>query len=124
MGILISGKMVFILKWAPGMTAVLLGAINSIPLPLFQLLWLLQDEIASAMRLLTPVTPETLDMVAMHVKSSVEKPRCIAEELRLQFVYGAERSLQPFIEVGQGPLLLAQINFNSLTPGRFYWNFL
>ena len=114
MGNPIREKMVFVCELAPGMTVVLHWDFNFIPTPLgffLQLLWLLQDEIASAMRLLTPVTPETLDMVAMHVKSSVEKPRCIAEELRLQFVYGAERSLQPFIEVGQGPLLSAQINF-------------
>ena len=64
-----------------------------------QLNWLLKDEIASAMRLVVPVSAETLDMVAIHVKTSNEKRMCIMEQVPLLFVYGPDQSLQHFVEV-------------------------
>ena len=64
-----------------------------------QLEWLLTDEICSAMRQVSPVTSTTLDMVAAHVKGSNEKPKCIHNEIPLQFVYGPEQSMVHFNEV-------------------------
>ena len=64
-----------------------------------QIQWLLTDEIASAMRSIVPVSLETLEMVAGHVKGSEDRPMCFAENVPLHFVYGPEQSLTPFIEV-------------------------
>ena len=63
------------------------------------MLWLLRDEIASALRMTVPVTAPTLEMVANHVKDSEKKPCCIFKTILLQFVYGPEQSLMHFIEV-------------------------
>ncbi|XP_022100207.1 KICSTOR complex protein SZT2-like isoform X2 [Acanthaster planci] len=61
--------------------------------------WLLEDEIASAKHHIFPVTVETLDMVAQHVRVSYpSKPSCKAAEIPLQFVFGPEQSLAQFTE--------------------------
>ncbi len=64
-----------------------------------QIKWLLRDEIASALRLVVPVTATTLEMVATHVRESVDRPKCIHSKVDLQFVYGPEKSMQHFIQV-------------------------
>ena len=64
-----------------------------------QIQWLLRDEIASALRLVVPVTATTLEMVATHVKESVDRPKCIHSDVDLHFVYGPEKSMQHFIQV-------------------------
>ncbi|XP_038066587.1 KICSTOR complex protein SZT2-like [Patiria miniata] len=62
--------------------------------------WLLEDEIASAKHHIFPVTVETLDMVAQHVKVSYPaKPSCRSTEIPLKFVFGPEQSLAKFTEV-------------------------
>ena len=64
-----------------------------------QLSWLLKDEIASAMRLVVPVTATTLKSVADHVKSSVDRPKCVFHSEPLHFVYGPKKSMDYFTEV-------------------------
>ena len=67
-----------------------------------QISWLLTDEIVSALRFITPVSLDTLNLVAEHIKSSDNQRMRFAENVPLDFVYGAESSLQPFIEVRGG----------------------
>ena len=64
-----------------------------------QLCWLLKDEIASAMRLVVPVTATTLQKVADHVKSSVDRPKCVFHSEPLHFVYGPKKSMEYFTQV-------------------------
>ena len=54
-----------------------------------------------------PVTAETLDMVANHVKHSAPRSEgwsILLDEVYLTFVYGPEQSLTHFIEVGNSGL--------------------
>ena len=64
-----------------------------------QLGWLLKDEMASAMRLVVPVTATTLQAVAEHVKSSVDRPKCVFHSEHLHFVYGPKKSMEYFTQV-------------------------
>ncbi|XP_070564104.1 KICSTOR complex protein SZT2-like isoform X4 [Ptychodera flava] len=63
-----------------------------------QIKWLLEDEIASAKRLMSPINAATLEMVCNHVERSKDKRTCKAEVSPLQFVFGAEQSLGKFTE--------------------------
>ena len=65
-----------------------------------QVNWLLQDEIASAHRLGGVINASVLSMVENHVKKSQDKPKCISEEVPLQYVYGTAKSNALFLEVG------------------------
>lgn len=60
--------------------------------------WLLQDEIVSELRHIGPVTRPMLEKVENHVKQSEDHPSCISRHVRLQFVYGAEQSLELFVK--------------------------
>ena len=64
-----------------------------------ELCWLLKDEIASAMRLIVPVTATTLAKVANHVKISVDQPKCVFHSENLRFVYGPKKSMEYFTQV-------------------------
>lgn len=59
----------------------------------------MKDEKASAARHIVPLTLNTLEMVAKHVQESKGKLSCIADNVSLQFVYGADQSLAKFVEV-------------------------
>ena len=60
--------------------------------------WLLQDEIVSELRHISPVTWSMLEKVENHVKQSEDHPSCFSRHVRLQFVYGAEQSLELFVK--------------------------
>lgn len=60
--------------------------------------WLLQDEIVSELRHIGPVTTSMLKQVEQHVKQSEEHSSCISRQVRLQFVSGAEQSLELFVK--------------------------
>ena len=60
--------------------------------------WLLQDEIVSELRHIGPVNRSMLEKVEHHVKQSEDHPSCISRHVRLQFVFGAERSLELFVK--------------------------
>lgn len=61
--------------------------------------WLLQDEIVSELRHIGPVNSTMLEKVENHVKQgSEDHPSCISRHVRLQFVYGAEQSLELFVK--------------------------
>ena len=60
--------------------------------------WLLHDEIVSELRHIGPVTTTMLEKVESHVKQSEDHPSCISRPVRLQFVYGAEQSLELFVK--------------------------
>lgn len=60
--------------------------------------WLLQDEIVSELRHIGPVNRSMLEKVECHVKQSEDHPSCISRHVRLQFVFGAEQSLELFVK--------------------------
>ena len=60
--------------------------------------WLLQDEVVSELRHIGPVNISVLEKVENHVKQSDDHPSCISRHVRLQFVYGAEQSLELFVK--------------------------
>ena len=60
--------------------------------------WLLQDEIVSELRHIGPVNRSMLEKVEHHVKQSEDHPSCISRHVRLQFVFGAEQSLELFVK--------------------------
>ena len=60
--------------------------------------WLLQDEIVSELRHTGPVNRSVLEKVEDHVKQSEDHPSCISRHVRLQFVFGAEQSLELFVK--------------------------
>lgn len=60
--------------------------------------WLLQDEIVSELRHIGPVNKSMLEKVEYHVKQSEDHPSCISRHVRLQFVFGAEQSLELFVK--------------------------
>ena len=60
--------------------------------------WLLQDEIVSELRHIGPVNKLMLEKVESHVKESEDHPSCISRHVRLQFVFGAEQSLELFVK--------------------------
>lgn len=60
--------------------------------------WLLQDEIVSELRHIGPVSRSMLEKVEHHVKQPGDHPSCISRHVRLQFVYGAEQSLELFVK--------------------------
>lgn len=66
---------------------------------MFQIKWLLRDEIASAMLHMYPLTEQTLEMVAAHVESSRQARNCICESISLNFVCGMEQSRDKFMQV-------------------------
>uniref|UniRef100_A0A8C0J3M6 SZT2 subunit of KICSTOR complex n=1 Tax=Chelonoidis abingdonii TaxID=106734 RepID=A0A8C0J3M6_CHEAB len=61
--------------------------------------WLLDDEMVSALRHSQAVSASILERVATHVYSSQGRPSCHSEVVPLQFVFGAEHSLEKFREV-------------------------
>ncbi|XP_054706833.1 LOW QUALITY PROTEIN: KICSTOR complex protein SZT2-like [Uloborus diversus] len=60
--------------------------------------WLLQDEKASVALNSYPITSEVLTMVINHVKSSKNNQSCTIKEVPLNFVFGAENSLDKFLQ--------------------------
>ncbi|XP_032650252.1 KICSTOR complex protein SZT2 isoform X6 [Chelonoidis abingdonii] len=60
--------------------------------------WLLDDEMVSALRHSQAVSASILERVATHVYSSQGRPSCHSEVVPLQFVFGAEHSLEKFRE--------------------------
>lgn len=60
--------------------------------------WLLQDEIVSELRHIGPVDRSMLEKVEYHVNQSEDHPSCISRHVRLQFVFGAEQSLELFVK--------------------------
>ena len=60
--------------------------------------WLLQDEIVSELRHIGPVNRSMLEQVECHVTQSEDHPSCISRHVRLQFVFGAEQSLELFVK--------------------------
>ena len=60
--------------------------------------WLLQDEIVSELRHIGPVDNSMLEQVEQHVQQSEDHPSCISRRVHLQFVYGAEQSLEVFVK--------------------------
>ncbi|XP_078582766.1 KICSTOR complex protein SZT2-like isoform X1 [Branchiostoma floridae x Branchiostoma japonicum] len=75
-----------------------------------QVKFLLKDEITAALRLIQPVTIETLEKVAAHVHDSscrletglsvnpLDLPLTIQEDVPLQFVFGSDQSHAKFVE--------------------------
>ncbi|CAH1251154.1 Hypp9011 [Branchiostoma lanceolatum] len=75
-----------------------------------QVNFLLKDEITAALRLIQPVTIETLEKVAAHVHDSscrletglsvnpLDLPLTIQEDVPLQFVFGSDQSHAKFVE--------------------------
>ena len=61
--------------------------------------WLVRDEIAAAMRSNTPITEDTLNMVAEHVKNGQNEISCKYAKERLDYVFGPEMSHDMFIQV-------------------------
>ncbi|XP_078662696.1 KICSTOR complex protein SZT2-like [Branchiostoma floridae x Branchiostoma belcheri] len=74
-----------------------------------QVNFLLKDEITAALRLIRPVTIQTLEKVAAHVHDSscrletglsanpLDLPLTIQEDVPLQFVFGSDQSLERFV---------------------------
>ncbi|XP_020912267.1 KICSTOR complex protein SZT2 isoform X2 [Exaiptasia diaphana] len=60
--------------------------------------WLLQDEVVSELRHTGPYTTATLDKVERHVQKSEGHPMCIYRNISLQFVFGAEQSMELFMK--------------------------
>ncbi|XP_067949476.1 KICSTOR complex protein SZT2-like [Watersipora subatra] len=60
--------------------------------------WLVKDEIAAAMRSISPITEETLCMVAEHVKNGQNENPCKYAEERLDYVFGPEMSHDMFLQ--------------------------
>ena len=60
--------------------------------------WLLQDEIVSELRHIGPVNKSMLEKVEAHVKQSEDHSSCISRDVRLQFVFGAEQSMELFVK--------------------------
>ena len=60
--------------------------------------WLLEDEIVSELRHIGLVNRSMLEKVEHHVKQSEDHPSCISRSVRLQFVFGAEQSLELFVK--------------------------
>ncbi|XP_048580524.1 KICSTOR complex protein SZT2 isoform X3 [Nematostella vectensis] len=58
--------------------------------------WLLQDEIVSELRHRRPVTQDTLIKVERHVQKSEGHTFCNYRDVPLQFVFGAEQSMELF----------------------------
>ncbi|ELT88148.1 hypothetical protein CAPTEDRAFT_222074 [Capitella teleta] len=94
-----------------------LGALNACK---EQIKWLMTDEMVSALRLTTPVTEETLEMVAEHVKNSLPRDNwaSVLDHVYLKFVYGPEQSLTHFIEEFER-MNLPGYHLNK--EGRFYY---
>lgn len=67
-------------------------------LSVFQIRWLLEDEIVSALRHSWVISSATLQKVAKHVLRSSGRPHCRCEDVPLQFVFGPEQSLEKFKE--------------------------
>lgn len=65
----------------------------------FQTNWLMKDEIAAFLLDASPVTEQTLQMVADHVSSSCGRSSCILQTVPLQFVFGADQSFDTFLTV-------------------------
>ena len=63
-----------------------------------QVEWLLQDEMVSALRS-QPITAANLQAAVRHAGCWAGRGACLAEILPLQFVFGAEQSLSPFLKV-------------------------
>lgn len=64
----------------------------------FQIRWLLEDEIVSALRHSWVISATTLQKVTQHVLSSSGRQHCHCEDVPLQFVFGPEQSLEKFKE--------------------------
>jgi hypothetical protein len=59
----------------------------------------MRDEIAAFLLDTFPLDKNTLTFVANHVANSPGRPSCLMERVRLQFVFGADRSLKYFLQV-------------------------
>ncbi|XP_065351660.1 KICSTOR complex protein SZT2-like isoform X3 [Cloeon dipterum] len=62
--------------------------------------WLLQDELATSLLVVYPPLESTLQMVAQHVisSSSFTLANCSVQKIPLNFVFGAEHSLNQFLD--------------------------
>ncbi|KAL4236752.1 KICSTOR complex protein szt2 [Mactra antiquata] len=62
--------------------------------------WLLQDEIVSNLRDLSPIDTDSLNYVAKHIHHTcnIGKANVSVDNLPLQFVFGSESSIEKFIE--------------------------
>lgn len=77
----------------------------------FQIRWLLEDEIVSALRHSRVISSATLQKVAEHVMRSSGRPHCHCEDVPLQFVFGPEQSLEKFKEARAHTLTLDMKQF-------------
>ena len=92
----------------------------------FQIRWLLEDEIVSALRHSRVISSATLQKVAEHVLRSSGRPHCHCEDVPLQFVFGPEQSLEKFKEARTHTC-----THRNTTPGMlwrwstvlFYWSY-
>lgn len=65
---------------------------------MFQIRWLLEDEIVSALRHSGVISSAILQKVAEHVVRSSGRRHCHCEDVPLQFVFGPDQSLEKFKE--------------------------
>ena len=70
---------------------------------MFQIRWLLEDEIVSALRCSQAISAAVLQKVADHVVRSSGRMCCQHETVPLQFVFGPEQSLEKFRQVRADP---------------------
>ena len=63
-----------------------------------QIQWLLEDEIVAELRHAGTVTLPTLEKVAAHVQEFSHHSSCILRHVPLQFVFGAEKSMELFVK--------------------------
>ena len=84
-----------------------------------QIRWMLQDEVVSELRHSGPVTAATLEKVQLHVDHSDEHSTCISRSVPLQFVLGAEQSLELFVKEFEKLGLLEKYCLNSV--GSYYY---
>ena len=80
--------------------------------------WLLQDEIVSELRHIGPVTVQMLEKVQAHVEQSEDHSTCISRSVPLQFVFGAEQSMELFVKEFE-KISLVKYHLNSV--GYYYY---
>ncbi|XP_075037796.1 KICSTOR complex protein SZT2 isoform X2 [Mixophyes fleayi] len=71
---------------------------QAIEVTMNEIRWLLEDELVSALRHSHVITRSVLQKVLSHVCESKGRPHCHRELVKLQFVFGPEKSLERFKE--------------------------
>ncbi|XP_063795396.1 KICSTOR complex protein SZT2 isoform X3 [Pseudophryne corroboree] len=71
---------------------------QAIEVTMSEIRWLLEDELVSALRHSRLITRSVLQKVLSHVCESKQRPHCHRELVKLQFVFGPEKSLERFKE--------------------------